>query len=952
MCPGAPVLPASGSSDSMDGTSKASSTGSKQMQRMRRKRTMTTTSASTSSTSNSTSTSTKVSVKRVLKILRLTIGLCAFVLMFLSHLHTTTSNGNNQLSFLRKQNWSVKHQQSQKGNQEKDENDHQILLQKQNMLIQKDAQQNPQYTQDLLNQQLGLDQIYADNQDIQMDIQMDHLHLPIQEQDGQDGDEDEFPLSDSDSSSHLQHRLLGQSHLQLQSIPLPLPLNNPHTQQINPHNNLQRQLQLQTTTTGKRQKLSIPFWDQQRLFKSRNSWKLMVAILAQDCMPKYSQPNNKNATAPIKFPTLLTLQDALENTNHATHVILYLPQSPNSTLFPNLSVSMQYNHKHCQAKLLAMIHTQFQTHIENQQLQLVHGIVNPLPARIAYDYTHKLPNAFQQLEQMKLPQEQVALSQEKIKKRLSIGQLMLEQQYSLGLDFAYIAELAYRQHDDLLFFLTAGTRLTPDIRKQQSQTPQQRALDYGLALIQQYENFQQRLSHDLLVHRFCYMSFLQEDTWFELPPPNATSDQIPPRYQDKLQLPTGILMERHGLYRMSMILRSLLPYHKHSTAGLVQKYCNDLLWQAQILQPVGAAQLNLTTLEEATFPPVLWIDQDDTSVQPELPQYKNALQQEQLRQFEAYVAATASWTIPEWVTVDNRQIGPQRAEAVLPADLIQLPNQPQAAPPQQPKRKITFLVPTSTRPNGIKNLYVTQSLNQLFPLIRRDLRDPDTGKLQAAVLLVICGNTQDELDDHQDGLWEYYGPEIKEGILEIVSTNLETYPSLHDLPNNYNDNEARLRWRSKQNLDISSSFFAAKGRSEYIMLLEDDTGYRDKFTPTLKAMMQADQRQEAVYVPDPKVTGITVPPEQDYWQHTFAQVHFGFGYSGVLIHDDDALVYAVVHYVLMDEKPCDLMFLANHLQGQVLDQKWRWQMKRVLLTHLGSVSSLKGKFQPVWGKMG
>jgi len=44
-----------------------------------------------------------------------------------------------------------------------------------------------------------------------------------------------------------------------------------------------------------------------------------------------------------------------------------------------------------------------------------------------------------------------------------------------------------------------------------------------------------------------------------------------------------------------------------------------------------------------------------------------------------------------------------------------------------------------------------------------------------------------------------------------------------------------------------------------------------------------------------------------------------------------------------------LFVVANYLQGKVLDQRFRWQLKKVLLTHLGSISSLKGKVQPVWG---
>ena len=137
------------------------------------------------------------------------------------------------------------------------------------------------------------------------------------------------------------------------------------------------------------------------------------------------------------------------------------------------------------------------------------------------------------------------------------------------------------------------------------------------------------------------------------------------------------------------------------------------------------------------------------------------------------------------------------------------------------------------------------------------------------------------------------------------------------------------------------------------MLLEDDTGYRDGFTKTLKAIIAADKKQEDAWVPNPAISKVvSAPPQDDFRQHNFAQIHFGFGYSGVLIHDDDALVYGVLHYVMMDEKPCDLFYVANYLQGQILDQKFRWQLKKALITHLGSVSSLKGKFQPVWGLKG
>lgn len=693
-----------------------------------------------------------------------------------------------------------------------------------------------------------------------------------------------------------------------------------------------------STKPRDRVQLYIPFWDQQALYRKRHSWHLMTVVLSDDCLHNYRKEKRT-----MQYPTLVTLKDAVKSQH--SDVVVYFAQTPTSTIFAQASQSKRKEQETCQAKLVAIIQQEYASQLKSGQLQLIEGVINPLPPRIAYEYHHHLPAALKQLDTMRLPADQLEPAQTKVKHKLQLQQLQIEIDYSLGLDFAYVAELVY-EHADLLLFLRAGTTL---------QSSSSSKGDYGLRIVQHYEGFQQRMD-DLLVHRFCYLSFLKQDEWNALPVVNQTLKDLP-RIQKSLMVPTGIVLERHGLYRLSMVLRSLLPYRKSSTTELLMQYCDDLLWESQVLNPVSnELRAKDENLDETLYPPALFVNEERTAnqtgstISPNkeiIPEIASDLVNKELTRIQQQNNRPDLPLIPGWVSVDNRQLGPHRT--TTPADILQLPHKPNVTTANPDRKIVTFVVPTSTRPNGIKNQYVTYSLNQLFPLIRRDFQEG--GKLQANVLLVICGNTQDELDDHQNGLWEYYGPELQEGILEIVSTNLETYPSLHNIPNNYNDPENRLRWRSKQNLDISSSFFAAKGKSEYIMLLEDDTGYRDKFTSTLKALLESDERQEHALMPNHQTTGVG-PFEDDYRQHIFAQVHFGFGYSGVLIHDEDVLTYATLHYVLMDEKPCDLLYLANYLQGQVLDQKWRWQLKRVLLTHLGSVSSLKGKFQPVWGIKG
>jgi len=771
---------------------------------------------------------------------------------------------------------------------------------------------------------------------------------------------------------------------------------------VNPHHNHDSRLLSSVRKSQEQNYLNIPFWQQQTLFKRRNAWQLMTVIMATDCLPKYTSASTSTQASsqeeafpmPKYFPSLLTIQDALR-THHAD-IVVYLPQTPESHLFPKPSKLARGMQVSCQAKFVATLQSLYSNDIQSGKLQIVQGVVNPLPSRIKFHYHHKIGPALREWKEAQnfATPELSEAAATKLRRRFRKQQLALEVEHSLGLDFAYVAELVY-EHGDLLLFLTPGTRLIQSVQNNNNSDGNNNnnnnltkaaSGDYGFAIVEQYEHFRQRRDTDHLIHRVCYMSFLQQDAWMELPRlANYTEADLPPRHQTKLILPTGIVLEKHGLYRLSMVLRSLLPYHKDTTTQLLLKYCTELLWEAQIVQPLGDGvfqqwfqhqqgveqkrkEFNITLnpnitenkWEQDFFPPAIFTDHSHTNGggSLELPPLSPEIVQEQLQSLQQQQEALQQMPtgIPPWVTMDNSQLGPQRN--TNPASLLQLPAD---TPVQHKQRLITFVVPTATRPNNIKNQYVIFSLNKLFPLIRRDFKT--NHDFDATVLLVVCGNTQDELDDHQKGLWEYYGPEIKEGILEIVSTNLETYPSLHNLPNNYNDPENRLRWRSKQNLDISSSFFAAKGKSKYIMLLEDDTGYRDGFTPTLKNMLQADAAQEAALQPDLNIAPIGVEAAvaardtkafyaDDFKQHVFAQIHFGFGYSGVLIHDDDALVYAVLHYVLMDEKPCDLLYLANYLQGKILDQKFRWQLKKVLITHLGSLSTLAGKIQPVWGLKG
>jgi len=77
----------------------------------------------------------------------------------------------------------------------------------------------------------------------------------------------------------------------------------------------------------------------------------------------------------------------------------------------------------------------------------------------------------------------------------------------------------------------------------------------------------------------------------------------------------------------------------------------------------------------------------------------------------------------------------------------------------------------------------------------------------------------------------------------------------------------------------------------------------------------------------------------------WSQIRYSFGYSGVMIHDEDAFVYGMLHLLLYQEKPCDLLFeIADSIRtGSTKDYFVRYNKKHRFIKHLGRVSTLHGK---------
>lgn len=149
-----------------------------------------------------------------------------------------------------------------------------------------------------------------------------------------------------------------------------------------------------------------------------------------------------------------------------------------------------------------------------------------------------------------------------------------------------------------------------------------------------------------------------------------------------------------------------------------------------------------------------------------------------------------------------------------------------------PPRENIFLsigIPTIERNNNGKKVdYLNTTLSilisKLSPAERRQVlivifcADQDPKKQQ-----VTIANLQQNFQKH-----------IQTGLIQILLAPKRFYSRIDNLPRNFNDTELRVKWRSKQSLDIAFMFYYMHGLSEFYLHLEDDVKTEDDFFETIR----------------------------------------------------------------------------------------------------------------------
>jgi N-Acetylglucosaminyltransferase-IV (GnT-IV) conserved region len=342
--------------------------------------------------------------------------------------------------------------------------------------------------------------------------------------------------------------------------------------------------------------------------------------------------------------------------------------------------------------------------------------------------------------------------------------------------------------------------------------------------------------------------------------------------------------------RIVKFLRSTLPYNRKKYPELLDIYCKHFIWSGSVLAGPSLFALSTSTLQIQVKP---------TSSRAEVPYLEES-----------------SIVAPPWID-HVTTFGPRISN-------------------DDPQYLIAFGVNAMIRPI-VNTTYLEQFMDSLLRILTTTFsltpeNSEGNNRSSAVIAVLVSGNSSQEIKHLRGVLEAKYADAIDSQLVRLVDSPLETFiPLLENRRSTYNESSGRRTWRSKQNLDVGAVLQATSGLSEYVMLLEDDTGFQPKFAEKLMSTLLEDKKSSTI---------------------SWSQMDFGFGYSGILIRAADAPVYQQLHQTFFDEIPCDLLgnwrVVQNGKRVYVYSPISLRYKKRLYLKHLGKQSSLVGKTQNVW----
>lgn len=270
-----------------------------------------------------------------------------------------------------------------------------------------------------------------------------------------------------------------------------------------------------------------------------------------------------------------------------------------------------------------------------------------------------------------------------------------------------------------------------------------------------------------------------------------------------------------------------------------------------------------------------------------------------------------------------------------------------------------FLPHLLSNPDGLQPSYklskgrtgVTTVLG--VPTVKRDVQSYLISTLQnlidnmtpeeqeeTLIIVFIAEIDYDYVQKQATEIEEEFHVYISSGLLEVISPPSNYYPDFNKLRQTLGDDMARVKWRTKQNLDFAYLMMYAQPRGTFYVQLEDDILSKPGYIGIMKnyAYKQLSLKKEWLIL--------------DFCQ---------LGFIGKMFKSVDLSKLVVFFVVFYNDKPVD--WLLDHLIQTKMcrfdkdskdckkqkDSVWL-HYRPSLFQHIGTHSSLKGKVQKLKDK--
>eukprot|EP00127_Corallochytrium_limacisporum_P004949 Clim_evm23s195 gene=Clim_evmTU23s195 len=235
-----------------------------------------------------------------------------------------------------------------------------------------------------------------------------------------------------------------------------------------------------------------------------------------------------------------------------------------------------------------------------------------------------------------------------------------------------------------------------------------------------------------------------------------------------------------------------------------------------------------------------------------------------------------------------------------------------AKPPRGARKNVEFVfgIPTVSRKGHSYLVATIESLLQAIPVEER---------MRHLILVQIADRQSAEFNSVKQNLHAVFETEIEEGLLEIFGIPEAFHPTYDGLKQRFGDDDSRVRWRSKQNVDFSHIFKYAAGRGDYFIMMEDDVKTHKQLLPEMRRQIQ-------------KQSGRT------WYVLSFCSL----GFIGRMFHDHHLWEIGTFFKMFYEEMPVDWLLI----KWKAIHDQEKWiRSKPSLFQHMGTISSLDGKTQ-------